>query len=313
MSDTPELGTDLVRYDKDPGTHIARVTFCRAERSNALTREMYEALAASLADAEQDDDVKVVVLRGDGGVFTSGQDMAVAYSWYSSKPDGGEGEGDPGAGPELGDAKPRRPSQRRRLAYDRWAQRFYHDLYKHNKVLVAQVEGYALGGGLEFALSCDLAVCGRGTRLGMPAARFIGPVLGNLHLFFWRLGPTFAKDLLLTGRVAGADEFEARGIFTRFCDDADVASETEALAAMVARMPADGIAIAKEFFRLVEESPGMGNADVVEHIAHAFATNLSFEADEFNFVKIRSKVGTSKAFELRDSYFDRGEALPEDL
>lgn len=311
MSDTPELGTDLVRYVKDPDTHVAHVTFCRAERANALTREMYEGLATALADAEQDDDVKVVVLRGEGGVFTSGQDMAVAYSWYSSKPGGDAAAGDPASA--AGDAKPKRPSQRRRLAYDRWAQRFYHDLYKHNKVLVAQVEGYALGGGLEFALSCDLAVCGRGSKLGMPAARFIGPVLGNLHLFFWRLGPTFAKDLLLTGRVADAEEFEARGVFTRFCDDDEVASETEALAAMVARMPADGIAIAKEFFRLVEESPGMGNADVVEHIAHAFATNLSFEADEFNFVKIRSKVGTSRAFELRDSYFDRGEALPEDL
>jgi len=301
VSDDINLGTELVRYDKDPATHVAHVTFCRPERSNALTREMYEAMATALSDAEDDDDVKVVVLRGEGGVFTSGQDMAVAYSWYS------------GDKPSEPAGKPKRPSQRRRLAYDRWAQSFYHDLYKHNKVLVAQVEGYALGGGLEFALSCDLAVCGRGTKLGMPAARFLGPVLGNLHLFFWRLGPTFAKDLLLTGRVADAGEFEDRRLFTRFCDDADVADETEALAASVARMPADGIAIAKEFFRLVEESPGMANADVVEHIAHAYATNLSFEADEFNFVKVRAKVGTSRAFELRDAYFDRGEPLPDDL
>ncbi|MCE7882551.1 MAG: enoyl-CoA hydratase/isomerase family protein [Actinobacteria bacterium ATB1] len=309
--------TDSLLYDKDPATHVAHVTFNRPDRRNALVRDMYEGMHLALADAEQDDTIKVVVLRGAGGCFTSGQDMDLVYSWY----EGSRVQGDPAR--EAGDGRSsattppapeperkRRPSQRRRLAYDRWAQSFYHELYKHNKVLIAQVEKYALGGGLEFALSCDLAVCGRSTRLGMPAARFLGPVLGNLHLFFHRLGPTFAKDLLLTGRVAGASEFEQRGIFTRFTDDADVAETVEDLAAMVARMPADGIAIAKEFFRLVEESQGMAGADVTEHIAHAFATNLSFEDDEFNFVKLRSRVGTSKAFELRDAYFERGEPLP---
>jgi hypothetical protein len=61
----------------------------------------------------------------------------------------------------------------------------------------------------------------------------------------------------------------------------------------------------------VEETPGMAQADVTEVIGHAFGTNLSFRPDEFNFVKIRSKVGTKKAFELRDAYFDRGEPLPD--
>jgi enoyl-CoA hydratase/carnithine racemase len=136
-------------------------------------------------------------------------------------------------------------------------------------------------------------------------------VLGNLHLFFYRLGPVLAKDLLLTGRVADASELAARGLFTRFVPRERVAAEAEALAAMVARMPADGIAIAKELFRLVQETPGLAQADVTEIIGHAFATNLSFRADEFNFVKIRSKLGTKKAFELRDAYFDRGEPLPD--
>jgi enoyl-CoA hydratase len=288
----------LVLYEKDPATHVARITFNRPDKLNALVDEMYDLMGAALDDAARDDEVKAVILRGAGGTFTSGQDMSVAYGWYGAD------------APQPGE-KPTRPTQRRRLTYDRYAQTIYHDLYKHNKVLVAQVEGHALGGGLEFLLACDLCVVAEGTQVGMPATRFLGPVLGNLHLFFYRLGPVLAKDLLLTGRVADAAELAERGVFTRFVSKGAVEAEAEALAAKVARMPADGIAIAKELFRLVQETPGMAQADVTEIIGHAFGTNLSFRPDEFNFVKIRAKVGTKKAFELRDAYFDRGEPVPD--
>jgi enoyl-CoA hydratase len=294
------VGDELVLYDKDRDTHVARLTFNRPDKLNALVDEMYDLMGEALDDAARDDDVKAVILRGAGGTFTSGQDMSVAYGWYG-----------PEAREQAEGGRPKRPSQRRRLTYDRYAQAIYHDLYKHNKVLVAQVEGHALGGGLEFLLACDLSVVAEGTQVGMPAARFLGPVLGNLHLFFYRLGPVLAKDLLLTGRVADASELAERGAFTRFVPRASVATEAEALAAQVARMPADGIAIAKELFRLVQETPGMAQADVTEIIGHAFGTNLSFRPDEFNFVKIRAKLGTKKAFELRDAYFDRGEPLPD--
>lgn len=292
------MAEKLVLYEKDPNTHVARITFNRPDKLNALVDEMYDLMREALDDAARDDEVKAVILRGAAGTFTSGQDMSVAYGWYGAD------------APQPGE-KPKRPTQRRRLTYDRYAQAIYHDLYKHNKVLVAQVEGHALGGGLEFLLACDLCVVAEGTQMGMPAARFLGPVLGNLHLFFYRLGPVLAKDLLLTGRVADAAELADRGVFTRFVSKGAVEAETEALAAKVARMPADGIAIAKELFRLVQETPGMAQADVSEIIGHAFGTNLSFRPDEFNFVKIRAKVGTKKAFELRDAYFDRGEPVPD--
>jgi enoyl-CoA hydratase/carnithine racemase len=294
--ETSEDGTvirnDVARYEKDRAAHVARVTFDNPSRRNALTYDMYDVLLAGLADAEQDDEIKVVVLRGEGGCFTTGQDMSVAYSWYG--PDG-----------QAPDARSR-PSQTRRLAYDKWAQQPYHRLYQCNKVLIGQIEGYALGGGLEFALSCDLTVCGQGTKIGMPAARFLGPVLGNLHLFLYKLGPTLAKDLLLTGRIAPASEAAERGVWTRWVPDDEVADATEALAAQVARMPADGVTVAKNVFRLIEEMTALHGSEITENISHALGSNLSFRPDEFNFVKVRSKVGTSKAFEYRDRYFDDG-------
>ena len=290
------MSDDILLYEKDAKAHIARVTFNRPDKKNALTVAMYPQLQDALDECADDDDIKVIILRGAGGVFTTGQDMGEAYSWYDA--------------PKPGE-KPRRPSQRRRLSYDRKAQRTYHELYKHNKVIITQVEQYALGGGLEFALSSDLTVVGHHAQIGMPAARFLGPVLGNLHLFFHRLGPALAKDLLLTGRIAPASEGADRGVWNRFVPDELVADTTEELAAMVARMPADGLVIAKEAYRIVQETPGLGAADGFEIMTHAFGTNLQFEADEYNFVKIRSKVGVKRAFEIRDAYFDEGQPLPD--
>lgn len=291
------IRNEVARYEKDPAAHVARVTFDNPARRNALTYDMYEVLQAGLDDAEQDDDIKVIVLRGAGGCFTTGQDMSVAYSWY----------GPDAAAPEART----RPTQTRRLAYDKWAQQPYHRLYQCNKVLIGQIEGYALGGGLEFALSCDLTVCGHGTKIGMPAARFLGPVLGNLHLFLYRLGPTLAKDLLLTGRIAPASDAAERGVWTRWVPDDEVVAATEELAAQVARMPADGVTVAKNVFRLIEEMTALHGSEITENISHALGSNLSFRPDEFNFVKVRSKVGTSKAFEYRDRYFDDGVPMAE--
>jgi hypothetical protein len=69
-------------------------------------------------------------------------------------------------------------------------------------------------------------------------------------------------------------------------------------------MPADGIVMAKEAFRLVEQLQAYQGEEVASYLFHAFGTNLQFEEDEFNFVKLRAEHGTKRAFELRDEHFD---------
>src|SRR5262245_51715709 len=104
-----------VVLERDDATGIARVTLNTAERRNSYDPPMREQLGEYLDELADDDRVKVVLLRGDGGVFSTGADMGNAYSWYGSK--NGE-QGDP--------EKRRRPSQRRRLAVDRKSFSFYH-------------------------------------------------------------------------------------------------------------------------------------------------------------------------------------------
>ena len=169
---------------------------------------MREQLGEYLDELALDDATKVVLLRGEGGVFSTGADMANAYAWYG---DGGESQ-----------AK-RRPSQRRRLSVDRKTFDFYHSFLGYPKVTVAEVRGFALGGGFELALMADISVVARDTLVGMPATRFLGPALGSLHMFFYRLGPVIARRLLLTGDTIPAGDLEHLAIFTEVTDDDAVA------------------------------------------------------------------------------------------
>jgi enoyl-CoA hydratase len=277
-----------VLLDKDHDTHIARLTLNNPERKNCYDPEMRRAMAAAMQDVATDDGIKVLLLRGAGSVFCTGADMRNAYSWY-------ETEGDD-----------RRPSQRRKLAVDRESFSFYHDYIGYPKATVAQIEGYALGGGFELALASDVSVASRDAKVGMPAARFLGPVIGNLHLFFHRLGPVLAKRLLLTGETLSVSELSRPDVFTEVVAPEDVARRAEELAALIARMPADGIAIAKEAYRLVEQSQAYQGEESASVLFHAFATNLRFEEDEFNFVKERDRSSTTEAFKSRDAHFKRG-------
>ncbi len=280
-----------VILERDPETGIARITLNNPERRNTYDPAMRALLGAHLDELAADDDIKVVVLRGAGGVFSSGADMGNAYAWY--------GDGDGGDG-----TRRRRPSQRRRLTVDRTTFGFYHGYAGYPKVTVAAVRGYALGGGFELALMSDISVVGADTVVGMPATRFLGPALGSLHMFFYRLGPVLARRLLLTGDTVTAGSLADLGIFTEVVDDADVEKRAAWWARKVARMPADGIVMAKEAFRLVEQLQAYQGEEVASYLFHAFGTNLQFGDDEFNFVKMRAQHGTKRAFELRDAHFE---------
>ena len=281
---TEKSADERVHLEKDVANHVARITLDNQARRNTYDPPMRRRLGDLLEVVAMDDDIKVLILRGAGGVFTTGADMNNAYSWY-----------------EKGET--RRPSQRRRLGVDRQTFAFYQQYSKFPKVTVAQVETYALGGGFELALMSDITVVGRNAKIGMPGARLLGPALGNLHLFFYRLGPVLARRLLLTGDVIQAGEVEHLGIFTEVCDPDDVATRAELWAKKVSRMPADGLAIAKTGFNLVEETQNYIGEHATSFLMHAFATNLRFESDEFNFVKTRAQHGSSQAFKLRDEHF----------
>jgi len=291
--------------ERDASTGIARLTINNPQRRNCYDAAMRGQLAAFLDELADDDAIKVVLLRGEGGCFSAGADMRNAYAWYGTAEGtpNGSGAGSPGDGDGATPRRPR-PSQRRRLAVDRQAFSFYHDFLGYPKATVAEVRGLALGGGLELALMADIAVVASDTQLGMPATRFLGPALGSLHLFFHRLGPVLARRLLLTGDCVPASSLAHLGIFTEVTDDDAVPARASWYAQKIARMPADGIVIAKEAFRLVEQLQAYHGEEATSYLIHAYGTNLRFEDGEYNFIRARAEHGTTRAFQLRDAHFD---------
>ena len=150
----------------------------------------------------------------------------------------------------------------------------------------------------------DISVVASDTKLGMPATRFLGPALGSLHLFFHRLGPVLARRLLLTGDTIEAGEIAHLGVFTEVVEADAVATRAAWWAEKASRMPADGIVLAKEAFRLIEQLSAYQGEQVLSPLLHAYGTNLQFDDGEFNFVKARAEHGTKAAFELRDAHFE---------
>lgn len=106
---------DRVLVDVDADNRIATITLNNPAQRNSYDAAMREAVARCLDRVADDDDITVVLLRGAGGVFSTGADMNNAYGWY--------GERD-----ERTDGKRSRPSQRRRLTIDRKSFAFYHNL-----------------------------------------------------------------------------------------------------------------------------------------------------------------------------------------
>jgi enoyl-CoA hydratase len=282
---------ERVLLERDEATGIARITLNNAERRNCYDPPMRRQMGEYLDDLAMDDRIKVVVLRGEGGIFSTGADMGNAYAWYDPE--------DPKA-----NAKARRPSQRRRITVDRRTFGFYHEFMGYPKVTVAEVQGFALGGGFELALMADIAVVGSQTRVGMPGTRLLGPALGSLHMFFHRLGPVQARRLLLTGDTVRAETLADKDIFTEVVDDADVTKRADWWARKIAKMPADGLVMAKEAFRLVEQLQAYQGEEVLSYMFHAYGTNLQFDEGEFNFVKERAQHGTKQAFKIRDEHFE---------
>jgi enoyl-CoA hydratase/carnithine racemase len=290
---------DRVLFEVDRDARIATITLNNPAQRNSYDAGMRETLGRHLDQVAEDDDVTVVLLRGAEGVFSTGANMNNAYAWYGDERSREEQK----TGDERSPEARRRPSQRRRLTVDRKSFSFYHNFMGFPKVTVGEISGYALGGGFELALMTDIAVIGRDTKIGMPATRFLGPALGSLHMFFHRLGPVLARRLLLTGDIIEAADVEHLGVFTETCDPAMVAARARYWAQKAAKMPADGVVIAKEAFRLVEQSQAYQGEEVASYLFHAYGTNLQFAPGEFNFVKTRAEHGTREAFRLRDEHF----------
>lgn len=188
---------------------IGIVTINRPERRNAVDGATARLLFETFEQFDKDDNLNVAILRGEGTNFCAGADLqAVA-------------EGNGNRVEESGPLAPMGPTR-----------------MQLSKPVIAAVEGYAVAGGMELALWCDLRVIAKSAHFGIFCRRFGVPLIDMGTVRLPRLiGQSRASDLILTGREVGADEAMDIGLANRLADDGKALDLALELAGQIAAFP----------------------------------------------------------------------------
>ncbi len=190
---------------------VGRIVFDRPAARNSMTPEMYVQFAEACANATSDSDARLVVLRGAGGkAFVAGSDISQFMSFKSAE-DG--------------------------IAYEREMESHLAALASISVPVIAVIEGWAVGGGLNIAAGADIRIATPGSKFGVPIARTVGNCLAmsNYARLLLGFGEGRARRMLLLGEMIEADEALACGFLTRIVAaeaiDAAIAEFAEKIAA----------------------------------------------------------------------------------
>jgi enoyl-CoA hydratase len=255
---------------------VALLTLARPERLNAIDRRMLNELQHALDDVERDDELRVLVVRGAGGNFSSGFDLK---EQMAARPTGHE-------------------SWRKILDRDfSTVMRFWH----LNKPTIAAVQGYCLAGGCELALACDITIAAEDAVFGEPELKFGAGIV--VMILPWLVGPKRAKEIILTGadRIA-APEAVRIGLINRVVPRDQVEPAALALARHIAVIDPSLVQQTKRAINQCFEVMGL-----VEALNAALDIDLAIEGkgsdDKRKFMEIARKDGLRKAIAWRDARF----------
>lgn len=272
-----------VRYEKDG--HIARVILDQPEKLNAWSDELSADFHEVLNQPENDDDVKVVIIKAVGRAFCAGADLTQVYKRYG------------------GEAGARRPSERVRLKIDRRRlSEGFRRVFLFPKITICQIHGYCIGLGLHLATCCDILIAADDAEIGMTEQRLgFSGTSSVLPILIARVGLTRAIDLLLPGKLITGKEAEQIGLITRSTTPDRLEKVIETRAQEIALLPRDGLAIGKAMRQIEYGDLGILDAFNAGYVGHTLFTNIRWEEDEFNFVRERNKMGVKEAFGSRDA------------
>jgi enoyl-CoA hydratase len=221
--------TRFIRVDAPLDGHdgVALLTIDRPEARNALSFALLAELADELERLDRDGRTRVAIITGAGDrAFAAGADIV-----------------------ELADQTPERLRAEGHFgAWDR--------LGAIGIPLIAAVRGFALGGGCELAMTCDVIIAGEDAQFGQPEIRIgVMPGAGGTQRLTRAVGLARAMELVLTGRMIGADEARGAGLVTTVVPSTDVLDEALRLADTIASMPPLAVRAAKRSVLAAAELP----------------------------------------------------------
>lgn len=263
--------TDLILVEDGQG--VRTLTLNRPEKLNALSTGLVEALSAALAEAAEEETVRVVILAGAGRSFCAGYDLE------EPSPDDSEAIG---AGLEHGLLR-------------------LLEVYDHPKPIIAAVQGHCLAGGCDLMMMCDLVVASEDAVFGQPEIKFGSAVVA--HVLPWLIGARRAKELVLTGfdRLDAATA-QSYGLVNRVVPREHLEREARALAAGLALVDPEVMRLTKLAVNEAWESAGFREA---MHAGMRFGAQIetSRSPERVEFERIAEEQGLKAAVQWRDGRF----------
>ncbi|MCU0358526.1 MAG: enoyl-CoA hydratase-related protein [Cyclobacteriaceae bacterium] len=205
----------IVTENYEPG--IALIQLNRPKELNALNKKLMEEVRDSLQQLDKNESVRVIIITGNEKAFAAGADIK-----------------------QMADK-----SAIDMLMIDQFST--WDMIRKTKKPIIAAVSGFALGGGCEFAMMCDMIIASESARFGQPEIK-IGtiPGAGGTQRLTKALGKAKAMELILTGRFLSAEEAHARGLVNKVVPVEMYLQETVSLAKEIAAMSPVAVQLAKE-------------------------------------------------------------------
>ena len=228
---------------------VARITFNKPERMNAMSLDMWQGLTETLDELREDDRIRVVVLCGAGDkAFVSGADISEFES--------------------------QRSSEDTVRNYNRIASAADQALYDFPKPTIAEIKGYCIGGGMGLAIGCDIRICADDARLGITAGKLgLGYGYDGVRKLVSLAGPEVASQILYSARLFPADAAQRMGLVSEVVPRKDLASTVTDLASRIASNAPKTVRAAKAAIRAVLMPEGPVDRAMVDRlVADCFAS-----------------------------------------
>ena len=259
---------------------MATITLDRPERLNAIDDAMPAEIRRAVERAEDDDGVHVIVVTGAGRAFCAGYDLKA----YAEAPGANRGVQDMPWDPTVD---------------LRWMGRNTRDfmsLWHARKPTIAKVRGFAVAGGSDIALACDLVVMAEDARIGYPPARVWG--CPTTAMWVYRVGAERAKRMLLTGDLIDGREAAAMGLVLEAVPEGRLDARVDELARRMAGVPRNQLLMQKLMVNQAYENMGMGTTQL---IATLFDGITRHTPEGMWFKHLAEQEGFAEAVRWRDS------------
>ena len=266
-----------VLYERDG--RVGRITLNRPEVMNAIDAELPVELAACVAEANTDPGVHVIVLSGAGDAFSSGYDLA----FYAEQAGAGSGTQEMPWDPMKDYAFMSRNTE------------LFMSLWRSHRPVIGKVHGYAVAGGSDIALCCDLVVMEDTARIGYMPARVWG--CPTTAMWVYRVGAERAKRMLFTGDTIDGTEAARIGLVDRAVPTADLDDEVEALAHRIAGVPVNQLMMHKMMINQAIDSMGLAQTQMLATLFDGMARH---SPEGTTFKRRAEEVGWKQAVTERD-------------